>query len=801
MKESGSWASLLRGVSQQPPEVRQPGQHAEQVNLLPHPVSGLTRRRGSIYKNKLAVGNPSAPQELAMLAAAGGYRKLDHISQGKVYTVLIREANPDPLYGSAGYVAAPAVICYNTTDNVFVPLATDTATLARAQAIGRTGIGAAVSVGKYIVHSLIGEALTATNVDKWGIVGKNYPVIWVRGGAYDRRYTISIVGGATFFYDTPAATVAGSGTAISPQNIAANLAAAGVAAGVNIGRNGSHLYIVGVSTDVNCTDGGDGSLMRAVCKTTDSVDKLPLMGIHGQVVQIQTGLDNAFYVEAVGRDPTAFAEVIWRECAGVIQGGNCSLAMMTVEGGTLRLGFSSTLVSANPVPQFIPAAAGDTKNNPSPAFLRGFPITYLGLFQDRLMVGAGAAMAVSAAGDYFNFYRSTVTTVPLKDGFEMIAQGGEDDVLRHSVSYSKNLVVFGDRRQYSISGQIALTPTSANMSIMTNYADAANCVPVAAGGQIFYVRNTEGNVGLHEIKPGTFVDSAESFPASAQIGSYIKAPAGQIEVVSGSPSIVLIRSQAIPNGLAAFNYLDTQQSRQQDAWSRWEFDSLNGTLLGCKSTPNGVVLIWLRKVATGYTLIADLLPMSPELSTLPYLDSARPIGVVTAGTSEIADTAPAPWALAFDATSDRFLIGADLPNRASLSSEYPAQYSSAWVGLPFDSWVQPTNPYHRDSAGKAIVAGRLVVTSLAVNFKDSSGSIVTITDVNRSDTYTFNARVLGDILNTIGKVPVSSAIHTVPVGRETREYSMVIKSRKWFPFTMVSINWTGQSFNRTPRAQ
>lgn len=803
MKQSGSWATLLRGVSQQPPEVRQAGQHEEQVNLLPHPVSGLTRRRGSIYQALQAMGTLTDPQKVAMLAASGGYYKLSHTAEGKDYTLLIRKHSPDAAYGGVGYAGSPAVICYNRTDKVFVPLAVDGATVARVNLIGQVGISAAVSVGRFIVHAVNGASMTSTNTNKWA-AATNYPVIWVRGGAYDRRYEVRVVGGASFYYDTPAASVPGSGTAISPQNIAEQLRLAAVAAGYTAIRNGAHIALTAGAgnADVTASDGGDGANIRAIAKTTDSVDKLPLMGINGQVVQIQTGPNDSFYVEAIGKDPAAlsFAEVIWRECAGVVQGANISFGLMLIEGGTLRLGISTTLVSGSPVPQFVPSGAGDTLNNPAPAFLRGFPITYLGLFQDRLIVGAGAAVAVSAASDYFNFFRSTVVTVPIKDPFEMIAQGGEDDTLRYSVSYNRNLVIFGDKRQYSISGTTPLTPTSPNMSIMTTYADAADSPPLAVGGQIFYTRSSEGNVGMYEIKPGTFVDSAESFPASAQIGNYVPADAGQIEVYPGAPSVILLRSRAVPRSLYTFSYLDSPEGRKQDAWSRWDFSALNGDLLGIEATPNGMLLFWLRENATGWNIVADLVPMSADLGILPYLDSMRTIAAVTAATTDAVLTSPAPWALAFDATTDRFLIGAELPDRAELASEYPGQYSTAWVGIPYDSYVVPTNPYIRDGAGKAVLEGRLVITLLSINFKDSAGCIVSITTGGVTENYPFNGRVLGDVLNTIGTVPVTSGIHTAPVGRETREYKMTITSRRWFPFRIAGMSWTGQSYNRTPRA-
>ena len=805
MKTSGSWASLLRGVSQQPPEVRQAGQHAEQVNLLADPVAGLTRRRGTVFQAMALLPAADAAQAIRVLTTSGGYRKVEHSSGGKEYVILIRESQMDAQYGNAGRNNAPAVVCYNQTDSVFVPLSTDAVTVARDQLLGRNGVQAVVSLGKYVVHTHKGESYISSAYTDWVGNENNYPVIWIRGGAYNRTYRVGLSTGVSFEYTTPGPAVAGSGDAISPQNIATQLKVAGQAAGFAIGQLGAHIYIDAPSQGrpvltITVSDGGDGSLMLGLSRTTNSIDKLPLMAVSNSVAKIQTGPREAFYVKAIPKNAaTSFGEVIWRESAGEVQGSNVALGLMVIEGGTLRLGASNAIV-ATAAPQFVASTAGDKLSNPAPAFLRGLPITYLGMFQDRLVVGAGAAVAVSGAGDYFNFFRSSVVTIPIKDGFEMIAQGGEDDVLRYSVSYNRNLVIFGDKRQYLISGQQALTPTSANMSIMTTYADATSTAPVAAGGQIYYARNREGSVGLHQIQPGAFVDSAESFPASAQIGDYIKAPAAQLEVVPGAPSLLMVRSTTVADTVVTFSFLDTPDGRKQDAWSKWKFGAECGSLMAVKSTPNGVLLFWLRYGLLGYYVVCDLMPLSTQLGVNPFLDSMRSIGTVEAGVTEVVTTSGGAWTMALNSSTDRFLIGTSLAGRGSIQAEYPAEYSTAMVGVPFDSYVELTNPFIRDSAQVPVLDGRLVITKLSFNFKNSSGCVATVTSNGVSVDYQFNARVLGDLLNTIGKVPISSTIHTVPVGRETREFKVRIAARKWFPFTIVGIGWTGQSFNRTARS-
>ncbi|MCL5460289.1 hypothetical protein M3M33_16750, partial [Loigolactobacillus coryniformis] len=53
----------------------------------------------------------------------------------------------------------------------------------------------------------------------------------------------------------------------------------------------------------------------------------------------------------------------------------------------------------------------------------------------------------------------------------------------------------------------------------------------------------------------------------------------------------------------------------------------------------------------------------------------------------------------------------------------------------------------------------------------------------------FNWRIMGDPTNVIGIEPVATGQHNIPVGRETRQYDLTIKARKWYPFTVTAIEW------------
>lgn len=66
MKKADTYQTILSGVSQQKPTARLVGQHYEQVNMIPDPVEGLTRRHGSLFvADKDMALTDEAVQELA----------------------------------------------------------------------------------------------------------------------------------------------------------------------------------------------------------------------------------------------------------------------------------------------------------------------------------------------------------------------------------------------------------------------------------------------------------------------------------------------------------------------------------------------------------------------------------------------------------------------------------------------------------------------------------------------------------------------------------------------------------------
>ncbi len=176
MKASGSYASLLQGVSQQVPKDRGPGQHTEQVNMLPDPVHGLVRRHGSKF-----VAESVTTLDPTLIAAfttdTDNWRTFEYSNNNHDYVLLVRRQAR-----TAGSTL-PVMIVYDRTAVAFLPLArpvTDT----ELDLLESGGVSAITSIGRYVYMAGNTTGTTATTTTPWAdAANQQESVVWMRGGA------------------------------------------------------------------------------------------------------------------------------------------------------------------------------------------------------------------------------------------------------------------------------------------------------------------------------------------------------------------------------------------------------------------------------------------------------------------------------------------------------------------------------------------------------------------------------------------------------------------------------------------
>lgn len=851
-KVTGSFESLIRGVSQQVAHQRYPGQHWAQDNMISDPVVGLVRRAGSVMK---------AEQTTSTTLTSGTDSDVRQFKEKSLYLgeteysfMYRHQARPD---GSN----AGGIVVVDKSNRKLLPVsigASDT----KAQGILRDGLSAITSVGRFVL--LAGRA-AATEYQQGDPVNNNTNgEFFVRQGNYNRLYTLTIrrkddgkvltaqYTTPTSYYpgtlntsDIPAQVPDGNGgqktnpdyqklvndrvyqyqtavnqwigtaaAAIVPSAIAQKLLEAlGEQAAANGGRIGmarknSTVVLTNVDRIIISDSANDdtvGQALREVEKATD----LPTIAWYGQTVKISPKLStgvkgDAYYLRARSlgtQDPQGWGEVVWEEAPGVTIQPTFVTMLGVIEKGTFYLASDANLlgsISGVQPPGWAAASSGDFDSQPLPAFL-GKTITYMQMFQDRLMLVAGSTVFLSRSGDYFNFFRSSALSVEQSDPIELYALGSEDDIITDGAIIDRNLILFGNVWQYAISGREAMTPTSAYIAIQSNYEDSNTAAPASAGNLLFFAQPRDHKLTVQQMQTGSYADTVACFEVTQQLNTYFDGRPLQL-VTTTSPSTVFLRTLGLRYGVYVYSYLDApgQTERLFDAWHRWTWDAANGELVGVTCKEGALLCVFLRQYSGGCAYVLDEFSLNPSGNAMPYLDSMRPYG--TGLTVNPASNGTRGSTVIGKAGGSNYLLGRGTDEQAAFVKEFPNQTANMVCGLNFDSMFTLTNPYMRDRDGKAILDARLTLGRYNITLINSAACKAEVKDLesktmDTTEVLNWVARPTGNwVLNT--QQIEDEATVTAGVYREIRDCLVTLRSRSWLPFGVSAIEWAGQFFSR-----
>lgn len=860
----GSYESVVRGVSEQAPQDRRSGQVWEQVNMISDPVRGLTRRHGSQYMaGQWLTGQHG---EYARDQSAALFQNMSYYCGGRELELIYTKEKVKAITPGIGHIHCYDKTqnkfltvegegqVYNTMAENGVASVVNIGRFLFIASKGFTGIwttqtdiepeGASkrgtvwVRNGDYSRSYRMTVKLTngqqhvvEYKTDNSAYPGRldtsGVPVPELNSDLEGDKLTQELarfnramaeynkqVADVTNRYNSDVTNWVGTSTAsIQPENIAQKLAERlSSITGGNVARAGNYVFwnenagIMSVSVD----DGGDDTYLRSCVYQVDSPEKLTPNHWPGKVIKIaakkQTNKD-AYYVKAFPKSPgvDGFQEVTWKEAAGQVTIPQSLFAIAYAYGDKLFIG--STPEGLNRIcpearcPAIKPSTVGDSISVPLPNFF-GKQIDYLGVFQDRLLIGNGATVFASRPGDYFNWFRASVLLVEDNDPVEMFALGSEDDTIYWDTSFDRNHVLFGRKYQYVIPGRTLMSPKNPSIQVLSANEDAIEARPMNSGNFVFFAKDTSKKGSLHQIQLGATSDSSESYECSQQLDKYMKGKPCQL-LCTTAPFNVVVRSRNYPNGIYLYTYLDSMQGNERlfDSWSRWEWDYSLGASCGMASWKGDMLVFTLRTNQTGTWLICDKFTFDTEISDVPYLDSWRYYNE--------SESIPLWWnygtfientALAYNKFHPQYLLGSLKSQADDNMPGWRADATYIIQGICFDAYVTPTSPYLRDQNDKAIINGRLTVSNLSVAVSDTGGMGADLVTADRSRSVAkFDGRILTRKHNQVGRAPVVDTTIVVPIYKEIREYKVMLKATTWLPLTITGMEWLGQWFSNVKR--
>ena len=601
--------NMLNGVSQQPPQVRFPTQCEELINGYASPTESLTKRyptewvdfdwgttegQATDRNTKLHIIDRGDGKEAYAVAFSlpGIVRAYDLINdqpvdvqgvgQGGNYDYLdnVGDAQVDLSFAT---IADYTFICNR---NVTVQMTNDTVAERNPESF------VWVKTGNYgTTYTITLEAL-GDNGNSLGTLEVTQKTFTPGGtGANSDGYLNSdtTLDGETF----PAGN-----SVIDTRLIAAQLAEllrtefSGVFADFSVTRTDYGLHITLDDTTgttksfrASVADGLGGNGLRVVDRETQSFEDLPVIAPDGMITKI-VGLpevpEDDYYVRFSSNVQNSTGEGVWVET--VAPGIQYRLDPATMPHALIR---KFNPVSGDPFFVLTPIdgsddangvfwddrTVGDDNSNPVPSFVGG-EVSSIFTFQGRLGILSGESVSVSEAGNFFNFMRTTVTSVLDSDPIDVYSAYPKITKFRHAIPLGDRLILFSNKAQMLLTSPDTelLTPKTVVLEPAGQYEAFADCMPAQVDQEIYFpFKRGDNYTGVRDMVVNLQDASLIAAPeVTAHVPKYIY---GEPKQMSASPfdRTLVLTTYESPNSLYVYKWFDRDNERIQSSWSKWVF--------------------------------------------------------------------------------------------------------------------------------------------------------------------------------------------------------------------------------------
>lgn len=283
-------------------------------------------------------------------------------------------------------------------------------------------------------------------------------------------------------------------------------------------------YAGGSSFDVHTHDGIGENGVGVIYNETANLSDLPTRCFHGFIVKIKgdtTLVQDDYYVKFVSKDSSAstddYGEGTWVE---------------TVAPSTAQDLDEETLPAiiapqtSDPTKYYYALnswgarTVGDTTTNAQPSFV-GETIEQLFFFKNRLGMLSGQNVLFSENDNYTNFFRTSTLSLLDSDRIDVGVSHTKVSFLKHARAFQEKLLLFSNQSQFVLRGNNLLTPSTVNISPVTEYQVQSGVEPLALGQHIYFPFNRGSYQGLYEYYVDATTDTFRAEEITAHIPKYL----------------------------------------------------------------------------------------------------------------------------------------------------------------------------------------------------------------------------------------------------------------------------------------
>ncbi len=230
-------------------------------------------------------------------------------------------------------------------------------------------------------------------------------------------------------------------------------------------------------------------------------------------------------------------------------------------------------LNTNPFPSFANyELGGDSSTAPVDSDDATYTINDIFFHRNRLGFVSDENVILSQAGEYFNFWHSTVLSVLDTAVIDVAVSNNEVAILKSAIPFQESLVLFSDLQQFKLTSDSFLTPTSVVVDVATNFETSTDTKPVPAGKTIFFPFQRGAYSGIREYFIDVASETNDANEVTAHVPEYIEGTVKKM-AVSSNEEVLLILSDTDRRELIVYKYYYNDKEKLQSAWSKWKFDA------------------------------------------------------------------------------------------------------------------------------------------------------------------------------------------------------------------------------------
>jgi hypothetical protein len=799
--------NFIGGVSQQADEKMLLGQVKDALNCYPDITLGMLKRPGGKFLGRLA-------SITANTADTAAWFSMFRDNQEK-YIATVSSAGVirvwNLLTGQAATVSYPAGKQASIESYL---AATDYRSIKTLT----------INDFTYIVNSE--KTVTAKAAPTWN--PKRQATIVVTAVEHDNVYSVTI-GTTTFTYTAPSSN-SGKLLISTIMTGISNAITSGFSTKTIIGNT---IYLTFSSnTDVSGFAGSTGTDLRVFQDSVDTFARLPDQAKHNQVVKINNTSANQddFYLKFIADDGDK-GKGYWEEtiAPNVSTGINeatmpVALIRTSVSPLTFRATFLDGSETINSLPLlWEPRLVGDEDSNSHPSFVNN-TIQDIFLFNNRLGFLTEDNVSMSQAGDYYNFYHKSATTLTAADPIDLSCASIKPAIVRSVVPITQGLLLFSDSQQFLMEAENgAWTPSNCTISTIANYECDRYLKPVDLGSTVLYVSRNQSWSRAFEI----FVRGQRDTPSVTETTKIVPEwmPQGITDAVGSAQNGLWVASSRTSPYMYLHRFYEQGDERSMAAWVRWLLPS-NVIHTAIQND----VLYVLTSGTEGYTITQHKLVLAPSTGGLinslgntvdPNLDSWCEV-------TDAAMVSPAPpTAPSYSNTTSltkvylptyfntaktiRFVVGllkagspgtqSGYTNVAVLASDgggtyftIPGDVTGNYIYIGYEYNMEMTLPRYYYSMGQAGVDFTAVTTTSRMAFYTGLGGDIyfSIRDRSRPEWASIGGAQIADFYSANTSPFRDAYVYKVPIYQRPDNYTMKVTSNTPFPVSLVAMQWEGQ---------